>query len=160
MIRRPGQGMVRKDTHETRIEEVRQALASLQKIQAELALRHPSTELAVCEGNSRELVVDERREQRTSSSLGGGVVVLLVLVAGAAGLVSYGPIKVPDWAKTLRWVFGRWEIQRGAAAAAPRYRRSSIPTATIDAGRRPGCGSNSGRYRPDRGYKPRDGAAV
>jgi hypothetical protein len=91
--------MVRKGTHETRIEEVRQALASLQKMQAELALRHPSTELAVCEGNSRELVVDERREQRTSSSLGGGVVVLLVLVAGAAGLVSYGPVKVPDWAK-------------------------------------------------------------
>lgn len=48
MIRRPGQGMVRKGTHETRIEEVRQALASLQKMQAELALRHPSMELTVC----------------------------------------------------------------------------------------------------------------
>ena len=91
--------MVRKDTHETRIEEVRQALASLQKMQAELALRHPSTELAVCEGNSRELVVDERRETRPASNLGGGVVVLLVLVAGAAGLVSYGPVTVPDWAR-------------------------------------------------------------
>lgn len=97
--------MDRDDTHQQRIKEVKEALAELHKLQAELARRDTSTQLAVLHSRSTDVIVDARHGGSRGSGLGPGVVALLILTAAAAGLVSAGQTDVARWARQ-QWAEG------------------------------------------------------
>jgi hypothetical protein len=107
--------MDRDDTHQQRIQEVKEALAELHKLQAELARRDTSTQLAVLHSRSTDVIVDERHDGSRGSGLGPGVVALLILTAAAAGLVSAGQTDVARWTRE-QWADG---VRKATSAYMP-----------------------------------------